>query len=379
MYQIARAGLVLACLASFAGESVAIDIQAEYGQAFFGRAAGPIRSGDFNNDGRLDYVTGRRVLLAQDSEGWEISTEIGNQDPIDVGVAHFDDDPYLDLVLLAAERGSNNGQLHYGLGDGTFAPGPVFPLPFGIADMAIGDLVGGGPPEMAIASSRSGGLHLFSLESGAFVERTFPVLGGAAELLVEDLDADGHLDVAVLGSSLSYYPGGTDALFALERFGDMRAETFLVEDLDNDGYEDIVLSSSAGTAGRTVVLPGLPGGGFGEQISPTSIFTMGGAIDLALADIDGDGQDDLVGLSEIGDLFYAVREQGLEFGRSRPIELPAVWDPLVRRALAFATGDWNGDSRHDVVLIDPESDSIHVIESKSVWVSFTMESPWTCS
>lgn len=107
-------------------------------------------TGDFNNDGHLDYVgTGFRLGLALsmgDGETFSRSSLnlnlglLGSPAPAD-----FDGDGWLDLALIAGDKVAILWNAR-----GTFAAGPLLSPGIGASSVAAGDLDGDGRPDLAV-------------------------------------------------------------------------------------------------------------------------------------------------------------------------------------------------------------------------------------
>src|SRR5262249_32732017 len=126
--------------------------------------------------------------------------------------------------------------------------------------------------------------------------------------------------------------------------------------------------STGGTyTGSVYLLQGDGKGGFTGKRDPVSgrpviqnVFP-GPVVSLALADVDGDGKMDLVGLSVgLGNQVYVARSgSGGVFAPARAYAVPGSL-PSYGQGHVVA-GDLNGDGRPDVVVTSPQGGSVSVL------------------
>jgi Tfp pilus assembly protein PilF len=241
--------------------------------------------------------------------------------------ADIDTDGDLDLVLAPLTGPPivlrNNG-------DGTFAPRDLFATVSDARSFVWTDLDGEGVPDAAFID-RTGTLHLFlNLRNGAFRSEALPSgRTRAIALAATNLDGDGIFDLLILREDTSIArlsrqsrgdtwemanvagPQGTGPY-------DVGAARLVVADLDNNGAADFVIATVdavrilLGTAtGSHIALP---------QAVPLSVRDV--------ADLDGDGRLDLIGLDSNGQAVRAVSKGSASYR----------WTAFRPRA-ATATGD----------------------------------------
>ena len=246
--------------------------------------------------------------------------------------ADVDLDGDLDLVLAAQDEEAfvlrNNG-------DRTFARQQPFGPCARLRGFGCADLDGDGVPD-AVCLDATGALQVFiNVRGGAFEAAALPPAPSAlAAIGAHDVDGDGRTDVvaatnagALVVLALREDRDGIQRstwqwreIARVEGLGGLSVETtrLLTGDLDNNGAADLVLA----TADATHVLLAGPNGSVTRLAAPIALVTHG------LADLDGDGRLELVGLTPEGAVASAKSTGTKQYH----------WQRLRPRA-ATATGD----------------------------------------
>lgn len=120
------------------------------------------------------------------------------------------------------------------------------------------------------------------------------------QLAIADLDQDGRGDVIAVGTNFGYAPATAEVVVALQSTGltpthypvDCLFNTMAVGDLDGDALPDLVTVSSDGTV---TARRNDGAGGFAQAVHAQLPF---GAERVHIADINGDGGGDIVGVAE---------------------------------------------------------------------------------
>lgn len=126
-----------------------------------------------------------------------------------------------------------------------------------------------------------------------------------------------------------------------------------VADLDGDGLADIVVSK--GALELVEILFNLGGGAFAD---PVAFDTGGGPIGLTLSDVDGDGHADLICCGPTADetgevrVFHADGAGGLSLAAVREVG---------RRPIHIEAADLDGDGDRDLVTLDRDDGTISVL------------------
>lgn len=327
-----------------------------------------VASGDFNRDGKPDlvYVDGMasstlHLLLGNGdgtfSHGQDVSLPRGICSPFSfcfINVADVTADGNLDIVL--GGDGTSVAQLAVlvGNGDGTFKaplisilPNSSGGYPYLNGKMAIGDVNSDGVMDIVAADTMNGRLDiLLGNNSGQFTLKSSQVLyfSGQTTLFVYDLNGDGHLDIVLnnsLGASTSVFLGNGNGTF--QPANTVTSYAFLLADLDGDGHPDLV---GVQYGQSVVVSKGNPDGTFA---SPTTVASVPANGNLsAVADYNGDGIPDLVFTTPTG-VAVALGQGNLTYGV--PISSVAGTSGIPFVTLPeLAPGDFNGDGHNDLSM-----------------------------
>lgn len=283
----------------------------------------------FNNgDGTFSMAfkdsTGSKIMCADDFDG------DGNVDVAVVGVAIYD--------LHVA--------LHFGTGDGSFAP-PVKILPgIVVRTLAATDLDHDGDNDIIVGTSPLN-QSLLNNGDGTFAE-PLPS-GGFGTLPQADIDGDGYLDMVgmVPATACDFAPGfalsqhdGTfpNRILAWETAGILNGAVIGAGDYNGDGFADIAFHPR--DLSRVTI--GLNNGrSVFREFERISEVAAGGA-GIESADLDGDGDVDLMIIGVDDTLTIALSQAAQHIRR---IFVPGDF-PSVQDAVDYA---WNLDT----VFVEP--------------------------
>jgi hypothetical protein len=280
------------------------------GDAEFPQVATGLEIGDLNNDGWPDIVLSNdqsgdlSVILADGKEGFlpPVRLSLDSSNPFslsgDVSLADVNNDNALDIIALASEVIAP--RLFLNNGDGTFAPfteidvtPPSATLPVA-TDIVAADLDLDGNVDLVATRLFGGSIVAWGLGNGLFEPPVvFADLGNNRDVTIADFDADGLQDIGVDGTAILINQG-TRSFAAPPQgpFINNPIDMTSAADLNGDGLLDIIFELQSNETG------------FAFATSPTTFgppffLPTPSLPDLVTAargaDIDGDGDIDLVG------------------------------------------------------------------------------------
>jgi hypothetical protein len=222
--------------------------------------------------------------------------------------------------------------------------------------LAPGDVMGRGWTDVPATGSRQARLAL-NLGGGSLLAHPALVEGRYDNPVAHDVDGDGRQDlVAVSGANAVVLRSLGDGGFApAQEVGSLPSLRFVaVGDFDGDGRADLLL---VGSQGALRVLPGSPQGGFGSpwdgSLGVAGISSM--VAPPRVADLDGDGRDDLaMAVSANGLSTLAVLRGRPDGGLGTPAQIASGEGPLIGTEvpLDLAVADFNGDGHPDAAVLN---------------------------
>ena len=297
-----------------------------------GNYVGRIAIGDVDGDGLPDVVSpADREVLHNDGRGSFSRRPIPGARPDYAGawLADLDGDADLDLVLGAAtlpvppfvplQRFENDGL-------GNFTAVQDVPFAASFQDFRVGDADGDGDTDLLMPFFNGQVLWIANLGNGVLADlgtiSSIPPIQVGNDLVFEDLDGDGDRDIVcgqindTLPVHLNNGAGWFTTASSLALTPGSYAYEFRAADLDGDGDRDIVVAASTD-------LTWYRNQGAGTFVRETGSFPGGGYGNLEFADIDEDGDLDLV---SNGSLHQIMTNDGTGVFQDAP---GLLWSPLV--------------------------------------------------
>jgi hypothetical protein len=314
---------------------------------------------DFNGDGRLDLAVADpnsnniSILLGNGDGTFQpaVNYPVGDI-PDAIVVGDFTGDGHLDLAV--ANEGSNDVSVLLGNGDGTFQAQVTYAVGSQPEDIVAGDFTGNGHLDLAVTNVFSNSISvLLGNGDGIFQSAVQYAAGPEPGALVAGyFTGDGHLDLAVVDGGQSPAPGGVaillgngDGAFQLAAqyaYPQGDPDFIVAGEFTGDGKLDLALTN-IGT-NEVFVLLGNGDGTFQSAVQ----YAVGQSPQLIVAgDFTGDGRLDLAMTDPAAnDVSMLLGDGDGTFSDSNPSQFAAT--PHAKPLVA----DVNGDGTDDVLVVD---------------------------
>ena len=345
--------------------------------------------------------------------------------PFSVSVGDFNHDGNLDLAVASGCCPGGGVTILLGRGDGTFVSGVYYATGDQPFSVVAADFNHDGNPDLAVANSLSPYLTiLLGNGDGTFrASAQNPALAQPAIFVVEsDFNGDGIPDLATVGSNIiSVFLGNGDGSFqdAVATQPSFAVQVIGAGDFNGDGKADLATAGSFGASSGVNILLGNGDGTFtvgasypGTEVEPQSIAVadfnhdhkldfavaalfggitvflgngdgtfvqepelgVSGPVSMAAADLNGDGNVDLV---TANDEFIGQHQLGgatVLMGKGDGTFRSATSYRCDSLASSVAVGDFNGDKKPDLVIANYGGTSVSVLLNTGV-VSFSPTTP----
>jgi FG-GAP-like repeat len=312
--------------------------------------------------------------------------------PIGVTAADFDGDGSLGLAVIVEDE--NHQLVRLRSTTAGYVDAGVYPIspignvtdPFYPWHLAAADLNGDGRADIVVANGYDQSYEVFlSQPDGTLSGKTYPLSGGPYWVDIVDVDGDGILDLVMPLD----YPGQVVVLKGLGdgSFGPAianpagdRPDSLFIGDFDGDGVADVAVANVGDDT--ILVLRGLPDGGFSMNGTyPPSVPSQFGLNWVTGGDLDGDGRVDLVATNDLENEVVLLLGNG-----DGTFAAPIFFMPSAEFSPSSAiVADIDGDGRNELVVSSEQLGSIDVFRwnaatsSLEPWLSSTTSMTWPLS
>jgi hypothetical protein len=187
-----------------------------------------------------------------------------------------------------------------------------------------------------------------------------------------DFNGDGKLDLAV--ANFSYGSGNTLSILLNTTADRANTPTYATAvsvavglgpvvlaagDFNGDGKPDLVVADQNSNA-VSVLLNTTPSGATSPNFTSAATFNVGNSpLSVAVADINGDGKLDVV-VANAGDNTVSVLLNTTPSGSMTPSFVPGGTYVTGNGPFSVAVGDFNGDGKPDVAVVNFDDDSVSI-------------------
>ena len=323
-------------------------------------------SGDFDGDGKLDLATANlygsvTVLLGRGdgtfAPAHDYATHLESTSPVSgfVTAADLDQNGTLDLVVSAE---SSFLSILWGAGDGTFDASDTYAFYTDVTAVVLGDFDGDAAVDITVATApRNGDTELQFLRNtghgvfdGTVVTKT---TRNVQHLAAADMNEDGHLDLASNSDDeIVIFLGDGQGKFgsAGEYHGTAYPSSLRSGDFNADGHVDLAVPYRCGMelfpSSAVHLLLGNGDGSFGADTSYPITHCLG---DILVDHVNGDAALDVI-----------ANATSVLLGAGDGSLLPEVQSPDVRGGTLLAGGDWNGDGKLDIAVLNGNWLAVHL-------------------
>ncbi len=281
--------------------------------------------GDFNNDGKLDLVTGADHTHDNDSDPEQLSIHFGNGDGtfqaridyntgnniIGIVCADVDNDSDIDIITFCGEQFTEEGKIyvHLNNGSGVFNAPISRTVSSGMTSWEQGllaaDLNNDNKIDIITYSEHSGTTDICRISvllgngNGIFQDAVnYDIPEGVTSVHAADLDNDNDIDLVTTHRNMGGYGVNKVAIWLNNGNGTFTTAVqydpdhanilnAAIADINSDNKPDVITVSYGGIG---VYL----GNGDGTLVSPTYYSTVNGADSIIIEDFNGDSKLDFI-------------------------------------------------------------------------------------
>jgi hypothetical protein len=345
-------------------------------QAIYNTGSNPssVAIGDVNNDGIPD------LAVANDNNFSTVSVFLGVGNgtfqprfqyatapgsPISIGLADFNGDNKLDIVVAVGGKQSNGAPVNavsilLGDGNGDFQTHVDYPTGSFPTGLAVGDFNGDGNTDVAVTNGNGNTLTLL----GGVGNGTFgaAVLVGTGDtpcgVAAGDFNNSGIADLVVANSGANSVSvilrNGSNGTFQARADYPASSDPYSIvaADFNGDGKLDLAVGNYSA---NTISIEFGNGDGSFETPTAAATYSVQSPYALAAADFNGDGLQDLA----VAD--YGTNNVSILLGVQGGTFMPAMTFPVGSEPAAIAVQDFNGDGKPDLAIANFNSNTVSIL------------------
>jgi hypothetical protein len=342
------------------------------GPASYATGSGPvsIAAADFDLDQRTDLAVANQLdgtfsVFGGNGDGTfqPRADHPSGATPTAILATRLNHDGKIDLAI--ANGLPNTASILLGKGDGTFRPRRAFDTAADPESVVAGDFDADGKQDLVFAARAVNSISILrGIGDGTFLPRTdFGAGPGPVSIASADFNLDGRLDVAVADADTpSFGPGRISILLGhgdgtfggpLAFNAGIEADALATGDFDGDGRPDVAVATNLDVFGSVAILLGNGNG----TLQPQVVYSAGRVtVSVAVGDFNGDGKQDLALVNQGSNTVTILKGRG-----DGTFELQANYATGAGPS-SLAIGDFDGDGRLDMAVTN-------LVGSVSVFVS----------